>query len=275
MMQARFPERTFDVGISEGHAVTFAGGLAKDGFMPYVAIYSSFLQRAYDHIVNDVALQNLPVTFCIDRAGIVGEDGATHHGALDLAYLSSIPGMVICAPRDEHYLRDLLYLSQSPDRKGTMAIRYPRGRGLYTEPMSEPKRLTIGKGEKLKDGKDVAVLSIGTLAENAQNAIARAEAEGISVAHYDMIFLKPIDESILREAATNAKHIITVEDASIKGGLGSAVIEWLTEHNLNNRVTRIGIPDKFVPQGSVSELHTLCGMDADSIYRAIVNANSN
>lgn len=275
MMQTRFPERTFDVGISEGHAVTFAGGLAKDGFMPYVAIYSSFLQRAYDHIVNDVALQNLPVTFCIDRAGIVGEDGATHHGALDLAYLSSIPGMVICAPRDEHYLRDLLYLSQSPDRKGTMAIRYPRGRGLYTEPMSEPKRLTIGKGEKLKDGKDVAVLSIGTLAENAQNAIARAEAEGISVAHYDMIFLKPIDESILREAATNAKHIITVEDASIKGGLGSAVIEWLTEHNLNNRVTRIGIPDKFVPQGSVSELHTLCGMDADSIYRAIVNANSN
>lgn len=275
MMQARFPERTFDVGISEGHAVTFAGGLAKDGFMPYVAIYSSFLQRAYDHIVNDVALQNLPVTFCIDRAGIVGEDGATHHGALDLAYLSSIPGMVICAPRDEHYLRDLLHLSQSPDRKETMAIRYPRGRGLYTESMPEPKQLTIGKGEKLKDGKDVAVLSIGTLAENVQNAIARAEAEGISVAHYDMIFLKPIDESILREAATNAKHIITVEDASIKGGLGSAVIEWLTEHNLNNRVTRIGIPDKFVPQGSVSELHTLCGMDADSIYRAIVNANSN
>lgn len=275
MMQARFPERTFDVGISEGHAVTFAGGLAKDGFMPYVAIYSSFLQRAYDHIVNDVALQNLPVTFCIDRAGIVGEDGATHHGALDLAYLSSIPGMVICAPRNEHYLRDLLYLSQSPDRKGTMVIRYPRGRGLYTEPMPEPKQLTIGKGEKLKDGKDVAVLSIGTLAENVQKAIARAEAEGISVAHYDMIFLKPIDESILHEAATNAKHIITVEDASIKGGLGSAVIEWLTEHNLNNRVTRIGIPDKFVPQGSVSELHTLCGMDADSIYRAIVNANSN
>lgn len=275
MMQARFPERTFDVGISEGHAVTFAGGLAKDGFMPYVAIYSSFLQRAYDHIVNDVALQNLPVTFCIDRAGIVGEDGATHHGALDLAYLSSIPGMVICAPRNEHYLRDLLYLSQSPDRKGTMAIRYPRGRGLFSEPMPEPKRLTIGKGEKLKDGKDVAVISIGTLAENVQKAIARAESEGIRVAHYDMIFLKPIDESILHEAATNAKHIITVEDASIKGGLGSAVIEWLTEHNLNNRVTRIGIPDKFVPQGSVSELHTLCGMDADSIYRAIVNANSN
>lgn len=275
MMQTLFPERTFDVGISEGHAVTFAGGLAKDGFMPYVAIYSSFLQRAYDHIVNDVALQNLPVTFCIDRAGIVGEDGATHHGALDLAYLSSIPGMVICAPRNENYLRDLLYLSQYPDRKGIMAIRYPRGRGLYTEPMPEPKQLTIGKGEKLKDGKDVAVLSIGTLAKNVQKAIARAEAEGISVAHYDMIFLKPIDENILHEAATKAKHIITVEDASIKGGLGSAVIEWLTEHNLNNRVTRIGIPDKFVPQGSVSELHTLCGMDADSIYRAIVNANSN
>ena len=273
-MQKAFPERTFDVGISEGHAVTFAGGLAKDGKRPVVAIYSSFLQRAYDHIIHDVALQGLPVVFAIDRAGLVGEDGATHHGAYDLSYLSHIPGMTIASPRNEIYLRHLMRTALSDSVSTPWAIRYPRGNGSILDWQQPMKALPVGKGEQLSDGTDVAILTIGPIASEVTAAIERASAEGISVAHYDMIFLKPIDESILRKVAESGMPIITVEDASIKGGLGSAVIEWLSDNGFSNKVTRIGIPDQFVPQGSVSQLRRLAQMDAEAIYTAIKNSQS-
>lgn len=275
-MQEVFPERTFDVGISEGHAVTFAGGLAKDGMRPYVAIYSAFLQRAYDHIIHDVAIQGLPVTFCIDRAGLVGEDGVTHHGVFDLAYLRNIPGFTIAAPRDEHYLESLMLTSASPERKGPFAIRYPRGRGIYPENAVAPTagELPIGKGEKLSEGKDVTVLSIGTIAQNVTKAIEMAGKEGISVTHYDMIFLRPIDEDILREAAQSGRPIITVEDGTINGGLGSTVLEWLSEHGYEIPVKRLGIPDEFIHQGTVPQLQAICGIDPEGIYKAIKEAKS-
>lgn len=272
MMQKRFPDRTFDVGISEGHAVTFAGGLAKDGLLPYVAIYSSFLQRAYDQIIHDVALQSLPVVFCIDRAGLVGEDGATHHGVFDLSYLSDIPGMVICAPSDEQQLANLLYTSQLPGRNYPMAIRYPRGKGIGADYNAPFEAMPVGKGIKLRDGNQVAVLSIGTCKKEVLVAADKAREDGISVAVYDMVFLKPIDETILKEVVGKNVPIITVEDASRKGGLGSAVLEWLSDNNFSNKVTRIGIPDKFVPQGTVAQLKKLCGLDAESILGAINKA---
>lgn len=271
-LQAVMPERTFDVGISEGHAVTFAGGLAKEGKRPFVAIYSSFLQRAYDHIIHDVALQSLPVVFAIDRAGLVGEDGATHHGTLDLNYLSGIPGMTIASPRNEIYLRHLLFTAQLPSLSGPIAIRYPRGAGQIADWRKPMKELPIGHGEKITDGTDIAVLSIGPIASEASKAVEKARAEGISAAHYDMIFLKPIDTGILSEIAKAGMPIVTVEDASIKGGLGSAVIEWLNDNGFCNPVRRIGIPDKFISQGTVAQLRHLCGMDSEAIFNAIIES---
>lgn len=274
-MQQAFPERTFDVGISEGHAVTFAGGLATDGLLPYVAIYSSFLQRAYDHIIHDVSLQSLPVTFCIDRAGLVGEDGATHHGVYDLSYMRNIPGMTVSSPADEETLRNLLFTSQLPDRKGPMAIRYPRGNGNSPEWHTQFKKLEIGKGRRLSIGTDVTVMSIGTIAKNVKKAIEKASENGISVTHYDMIFLSPIDDAILHEAAESKRPIITVEDGTVKGGLGTTVLEWLAANGYSVPVTMIGIPDAFVPHGDISSLQHLCGMDSDSIFNAIVKAKNN
>ncbi len=271
-LQEVYPRRTFDVGISEGHAVTFAGGLAKDGMRPFVAIYSSFLQRSYDHIIHDVALQRLPVVFCIDRAGLVGEDGATHHGEFDLAYLNSIPGMTVASPRDEVSLRNLMFTSLGDEIKGPMAIRYPRGRGSVIDWRKPMVRMPLGKGEKLAEGKDVAVLSIGPIATAVSSAIEKANAAGISVAHYDMVFLKPIDTDILNEVAMSGMPVITVEDASVVGGLGSVVTDWLIVHGHSVPVTKIGIPDVFVPHGSIKELRKMCGMDSESIYKAIVNA---
>lgn len=271
-MQAEMPERVFDVGISEGHAVTFAGGLAKDGMRPFVAIYSSFLQRAYDHIIHDVALNRLPVTFCVDRAGIVGEDGATHHGAFDLAYLRTVPGMIVASGRDEHALRNLMYTAQAADH-GPMAIRYPRGNGRRADWHNDMHALPIGRGEKLYSGTDAVVLSIGPVADDVAEAIARAEAEGITVAHYDMIFLKPIDEAILAEAASIGAPIITVEDGTVDGGLGGAVSEWLAGQGIERRVVRLGMPDAFVKQGTPAQLKALCGYDADGIYDAIIKNN--
>lgn len=270
-LQAAMPERTFDVGISEGHAVTFAGGLAKEGMLPYVAIYSSFLQRAYDHIIHDVAIQELPVTFCIDRAGVVGEDGVTHHGVFDLAYLSTIPGMTIAAPSSEIQLRDLLYSSQLPDRKGPLAIRYPRGRGHNTDWQQPMHAIRRGKGVKLCDGADATVLTLGPIAREAAKAIERAREQGVEAAHYDMVYLKPLDETILQAAAESGAPIITVEDASVNGGLGSAVTEWLNSRGHNIPVQKLGVPDKFVPQGTVAELYKLCGMDADTIYQHLIS----
>ncbi len=275
MMADVFPDRTFDVGISEGHAVTFAGGLAKDGKRPFVAIYSSFLQRGYDHLIHDIALQALPVVFCIDRAGLVGEDGATHHGVFDLNYLSSIPGFTIASPRNERYLQNLMFTAQLPAHKSPWAIRYPRGNAdISADADSSMLELTVGKGEILREGSDVTVLSLGPIATEVTKAVNIAVEQGVDVAHYDMIFLKPIDEELLKKAAVKGSPIITVEDASIRGGLGSAVIEWLADHGYSVPVHRIGIPDQFIPQGTVAQLRELCGMDATSIARTILNAKS-
>lgn len=268
IMQAEMPQRVFDVGISEGHAVTFAGGMAKDGMRPFVAIYSSFLQRAYDQIIHDVAIQNLPVTFCIDRAGLVGEDGMTHHGALDLAYLRSVPNLTVAAPADEAMLRNLMYTA-SKREEGPMAIRYPRGSGSNTAWHSEMREIPIGRGRKMADGSDAVVLTIGPVAAEAAQAIVKAAEEGISVAHYDMIFLKPLDEGIMAEVAAMGKPVITVEDGCTGGGLGGAVAEWLASRGSGVKVTRLGIPDEFITQGTPAQLRHICGFDAEGILRAI------
>lgn len=264
-MMERFPKRSFDVGISEEHAVTFSAGLAKEGLLPYCCIYSSFLQRAYDEIIHDVAIQNLPVTFCIDRAGIVGEDGVTHHGCFDMSFLRSIPGMTVAAPMDEHTLRHLLYTAQAVEH-GPLAIRYPRGGGEMLDWECTMHEIPLGRGRKLTDGNsDIAILSIGNIGTTVAHAVEKAAAQGLQAAHYDMIFLKPIDEDILREVATRYSRIITVENGTILGGLGSVVMEWMADNGYSPRIKRIGIPDRFVAQGTVAELHKLCGMDVDSI----------
>lgn len=268
-LQDKFPDRTFDVGISEGHAVTFAGGLAKEGMKPFVAIYSSFLQRAYSHIIHDVAIQGLPVTFCLDRAGLVGEDGATHHGVFDISYLRAIPGMTLAAPRNLDMLRHLMLTAESFD--GPFAIRYPRGNG--DKNLSEQMHvLPIGKGEKLRDGKDLVVLTIGAVASDAEAAIEKAEKEfGVTIAHYDMIFVKPMDPEILKRVAEMNVPVITIEDGVVDGGMGSAVIEGLSELGSPVKVTRLGVPDRFIPQGTPAQLKNLCGFDVDGIYQTIRN----
>ncbi len=264
-MQKELPARVFDVGISEGHAVTFAGGMAKEGLRPVVAIYSSFLQRAYDNIIHDVAIQKLPVVFAIDRAGIVGEDGVTHHGEFDLAYLRTVPNMVVSAPRDAHVLRNLMYTAMA-QANGPFAIRYPRGAGKLTDWKNRQRILPIGRGEILAEGKDAFVISIGTIADNVKTALSIAKDKfGISAGHADMIFLKPIDEDLLRKIAETRLPIVTVEDGTINGGLGSAVAEWLLDNGYTNKLIRLGIPDTFVTHGSVSELQKTVGLDPDTI----------
>ncbi len=272
IMQSVYPDRVFDVGISEGHAVTFAGGLAKDGMKPYCAIYSSFLQRAYDHIIHDVAIQRLPVVFCIDRAGLVGEDGVTHHGVFDISYLRAIPGMIVASPRNEEWMRNLMFTAQS-DNYGPFAIRYPRGKGHNVEWQTPMKKVKIGKGQKLCDGKDIVVLTLGPITGLALNAVKQAEKNGISVALYDMIFAKPLDGDILHEVAMKNCPVITVEDGVISGGLGSAVMEWFNEHHYTPIVKRIGVLDEFIVHGSVPELYKLCGMDEDTILQKIIELN--
>lgn len=269
-MAQAYPQRTFDVGISEGHAVTFAGGLAREGMKPYVAIYSSFLQRGYDHIIHDVAIQHLPVTFCIDRAGLVGEDGVTHHGVYDMAYLYPIPGITIASGRDQNYLRHLLKTSAQRN-EGPWAIRYPRGAAPAGIPDLPAKTIPVGKGEILSDGQGIAILSIGPVAAEVTKAISRLKQQkDISCAHYDMIFLKPIDTDILRQAAEKASTIITVEDGTVNGGLGSATAQWMAKNSPSTKVVRLGIPDKFIAQGTPAQLMALCGFDADGIYQAII-----
>ena len=268
MMQAEFPQRTFDVGISEGHAVTFAGGLAREGLRPFVAIYSAFIQRAYDSIINDVSIARLPVTFCLDRAGLVGEDGVTHHGLFDLAFMRAIPGMTVTAPMDEHSLRNLMYTAQQRE-EGPFTIRYPRGAGKMVDWQNDMQELPLGKGRKLRDGNDVAILSLGTIGTNAREACESLHEQGIDVAHYDMIFLKPIDEEILKEVSQKFKKIITIEEGTTTGGLGGAVAEWLTERGIVAQLVRMGVPDAFVDQGTVKELQELCHLDAASIENQV------
>lgn len=268
IMMEKMPCRCFDVGIAEGHAVTFSGGMAKDGLLPFCNIYSSFLQRAYDNIIHDVAISKLNVVFCIDRGGLVGEDGPTHHGSFDLAFLRTIPNLTIAAPYDEHELRHLMYTAQLPN-KGPFAIRYPRGRGKLVDWRCPMQEIEIGRGRKLHDGDDVAILSIGSVGNFVEEAIARVADKGISVAHYDMCFLKPIDEDILHEVGRKFKRIITLENGTIKGGLGSAVLEFMALHNYKPDVQVMGLPDQFIEHGSVPELCRLCGIDVESIVKAI------
>lgn len=268
IMMEKLPCRCFDVGIAEGHAVTFSGGMAKDGLIPFCNIYSSFLQRAYDNIIHDVAISRLNVVLCIDRGGLVGEDGPTHHGAFDLAFLRPIPNLTIAAPYDEHELRNLMYTAQLPN-KGPFAIRYPRGRGKLVDWHCPFEELPVGKGRKLRDGDDIAILSIGSIGNLAAEAIERVKTKGISAAHYDMRYLKPIDEDILHEVGSKYKYIITLENGTIKGGLGSAVLEFMADHGYHPDIHRMGIPDEFVEHGSVPELCRICGIDADSIVREI------
>ena len=270
IMMNAMPDRVFDVGIAEGHAVTFSGGMAKDGLMPFCNIYSSFMQRAYDNIIHDAATMRLNMVLCLDRAGLVGEDGSTHHGAFDLAFLRPIPNLTISSPYDEMELRRLMYTAQLPD-KGVFVIRYPRGRGNNIDWVCELEEVPVGKGRKLKDGKDVAVLSLGPIGVEAAKAIEMVEGQQLSVAHYDMRFLKPIDEEILHEVGRNFKKVVTVENGVIAGGLGSAVLEFFADHGYEVEVKRVGIPDQFVMHGTVAELQRICGMDAEGIAEAIRN----
>ena len=270
IMMKEMPERTFDVGIAEGHAVTFSGGMAKDGLLPFCNIYSAFAQRAFDNIIHDVALLNLNVVFCFDRAGLVGEDGPTHHGAFDLTSLRPIPNLTICSPMDEHELRRLMYTAQLPD-KGPFVIRYPRGGGELHEWRCPFEEVKVGTGRKLHDGDDVAVLTIGPMGNNAMRAIEQLGSEA-SVAMYDMRFLKPIDENILEEVGKKFKRIITVENGAIRGGLGSAVLEWMNDHGYTPKVKRLGLPDNFVEHGTVKELQHIVGIDEEGIKKAILEA---
>jgi 1-deoxy-D-xylulose-5-phosphate synthase len=268
LMMKRFPERAFDVGIAEGHAVTFSAGLAREGMIPFCNIYSSFMQRAYDEVIHDAALQKLHIVFCLDRAGLVGEDGATHHGAFDLAYMRPIPNLTIASPINEVDLRNLMYTAYRG--AGTFVIRYPRGKGEFSDWRQPLEILPPGKGRKLRDGRDVAVLSIGQTGNEVRKAIEMTGGAGPSVAHYDMIYLKPVDEAILHEVGQRFKRIITVENGVRSGGLGSVVADFMTENGYAPIITRIGIPDEFIEHGTVEELFKICGMDAESIYREIV-----
>lgn len=269
ILMEKMPDRAFDVGIAEGHAVTFSGGMAKDGLQPFCNIYSSFMQRAYDNIIHDVAIQCLPVVFCLDRAGLVGEDGPTHHGVFDMAYLRPIPNLTISSPMDEHELRRLMYTAQLPG-KGPFIIRYPRGRGSLVDWKCAFEEIPVGKGRKLKEGTDLAVITIGPIGKLAAKAIARAEKDSnLSVAHYDLRFLKPLDEELLHEVGKNFKRIVTVEDGAIKGGMGCAVLEFMSDHGYYPQVHRIGVPDEFIEHGSIPELYHLCGMDEEGIYKDI------
>lgn len=271
IMQQEMPGRVFDVGIAEPHAVTFSAGLAAEGILPFCNIYSSFSQRAYDNVIHDVALQNLKVVLCLDRGGLVGEDGATHHGSFDLAAFRPVPGLTLCAPYDEAELRDLMYSSAQPGY-GPTVIRYPRGYGRGAEWRDMPfNYIEPGTAVKRSEGSGIALLSIGAIGVKGAEAVARAREErGIEVLHYDMRFLKPLDTEALADACTRARHIVTLEDGTCTGGLHSAVAEFIADRGLDCTLTALGIPDRFVEQGTPAELYKECGIDAESIFAALV-----
>ena len=263
------PDRAFDVGIAEGHAVTFSGGMAKDGLQPFCNIYSSFAQRAYDNIIHDLALLSLPVVLCLDRGGLVGEDGPTHHGAFDMAALRPIPHLTICSPMDEHELRRMMYTAQLPGM-GTVVIRYPRGAAEHNDWRCKLEAIEVGTGRRMHEGHDVAVLTIGPIGNVAAEAVAEVEAEGqLTVAHYDMRYLKPIDSGILDEVGQRFSRVITVEDGVRCGGLGTAVTEWMADHHYTPEIVRLGLPDEFVEHGTVSELRRIAGIDKATIIQHI------
>jgi 1-deoxy-D-xylulose-5-phosphate synthase len=268
IMMKAMPERAFDVGIAEQHAVTFSAGMATQGMVPFCNIYSSFMQRAYDQVVHDVALQNLNVVFCLDRGGLAGADGPTHHGNFDLAYFRCIPNMVVSAPMNEEELRDLMYTAQLPDQ-GPFSIRYPRGEGAMTEWKTPFKEIKVGTGRKLRSGTDVAVLSIGHIGNLAARGIERLVGDGYSVAHYDMRFVKPIDEMLLHEVFSKFKHVVTVEDHALHGGMGSAVLEFMGDHGYAAHVKRLAIPDRWIEHGTQPELYRECGIDDIAVVEAV------
>lgn len=271
IMMHAMPDRVFDVGIAEGHAATFAAGMAKDGLMPFCNIYSAFAQRAYDNIIHDAAILNLPVVFCFDRAGLVGEDGPTHHGVFDIAALRPVPNLTLCSPMDECELRRMMYTAQLPDM-GTVVIRYPRGKGVKRDDWHcELEAIPIGKARQISDGSDVAVLSYGPIGNDVQTAISQLAAEGssLSVAHYDMRFCKPLDTEVLESVSQRFSRIVTIEDGQLAGGFGSAVLEWLSDNGKTTRVRRIGLPDRFIEHGTVNELRHIAGTDIESIKQAI------
>lgn len=270
ILMRAMPDRAFDVGIAEGHALTFSGGMAKEGLQPFCNIYSAFAQRAYDNLIHDCALLHLPVVLCLDRAGLVGEDGPTHHGAFDIAALRPIPGLTIASPLDERELRCLMYTAQLPD-KGTFVIRYPRGAGSCVDWRCPLTEIPVGKGRLLKEGNDIALISLGPIGKEAEQAIALAESErpGLTIAHYDLRFVKPVDEAMLDEIGRRFTRVVTVEDGVRQGGMGSMVLEWLSDHGYHPTLTRLGLPDQFVEHGPVSDLRRLTGIDAAGICRAL------
>lgn len=273
IMMHAMPDRVFDVGIAEGHAATFAAGMAKDGLMPFCNIYSAFAQRAYDNIIHDAAILNLPVVFCLDRAGLVGEDGPTHHGVFDIAALRPVPNLTLCSPMDECELRRMMYTAQLPGM-GTVVIRYPRGKGVKRDDWHcELEAIPVGKARQVSDGSDVAVLSYGPLGNDVQKVISQLREEGnsLSVAHYDMRFCKPLDTEVLESVSQRFSRIVTVEDGQLAGGFGSAVLEWLSDNGKTTTVRRVGLPDRFIEHGTVSELRHIAGTDIESIKRAIIN----
>ena len=269
ILMREMPDRAFDVGIAEGHAMTFSAGMAKEGLQPFCNIYASFAQRAYDNIIHDAALLNLPVVLCLDRAGLVGEDGPTHHGTFDLASLRPIPNLTIASPYDECELRRLMYTAQTPN-KGTFVIRYPRGRGRLFDWRCPLEEVPVGKGRIMKSGKDLAIISLGPIGNLAADAIAELEKETpASIAHYDLRFLKPLDTQLLNEIGKSFDKIITIEDGALMGGMGTAILEYMEDNGWNPRIKRLGLPDQFVPHGSPNELYRLVGLDKDSIKQAV------
>ena len=268
IMMKAMPDRAFDVGIAEQHAVTFSAGLATQGMIPFCNIYSSFMQRAYDQVIHDVALQKLNVVFCLDRGGIAGADGPTHHGAYDLAYFRCIPNMIVSAPMNEEELRNLMFTAQQ-ENMGPFSIRYPRGNGVMSDWRRAMKAIPVGKGRKICDGEDVAVLTIGHIGNEAVKAIIELNSDGIYPAHYDMRFVKPLDEEMLHEVFNKFSKVVTVEDGCVQGGLGSAVLEFMADHNYSARIFRLGIPDKIIEHGEQSELWAECGYDAVGIIETV------
>jgi 1-deoxy-D-xylulose-5-phosphate synthase len=270
IMMKEMPDRAFDVGIAEQHAVTFSAGLATQGLIPFCNIYSSFMQRAYDQVIHDVCIQNLPVNFCLDRAGFAGADGPTHHGAYDIAYFRCIPNIIISAPMNESELRNLMYTAQLPRTEGAFSIRYPRGQGVMPNWRTPFEEIKIGTGRKIKDGEELAILTIGHIGNYAVEACSQLSLKNIEVAHYDMRFVKPLDEQLLHQILSSFKKIITIEDGCLQGGFGSAVLEFMADNNYTAEVKRLGIPDRIVEHGEQIELHRECGFDSHGIEKAVI-----
>ena len=268
ILMKEMPDRAFDVGIAEQHAVTFSAGLATQGMVPFCNIYSTFMQRAYDQVVHDVCIQKLPVIFCMDRAGVAGADGPTHHGAYDIAYMRCLPNMVVSAPMNEKELRDLMFTA-TEHKSGPFSIRYPRGKGVMPEWNTPFEKVEIGKGRQLIDGEDIAIVTIGTVGNFAMDAADILKEEDISVSVYDMRFVKPLDEDLLHNVFQNHSYVVTVEDGCLMGGFGSAVLEFMADHDYTSKVSRLGIPDNIIEHGEQSELYAECGYDADAIIQSV------